>query len=188
MQLTFASIYLIFYIIILWCFLLSLVIYVPIFFISHVSFNTSFSFLKNYTKSTGLIFLLFFLLSGLPPVGIFFLKLNIIIYLLTYWNLFYIILVYFILFFNMLFYLQILKFKKQWTYLSIIFKSDIYKLNAKDNSLLQKPEVLIFKKLINKESYYVYNITYIIFSILLLFFFSIFFFSDIFICILNIIV
>ena len=186
MQVTFFFIYLLFYFLVLWSFLLSLVVCVPLFFFSHVSFAVSFSFLKNYTRWNLLILSFFLLLSGLPPVGLFFIKLNIIVYLLKYWNIFFIILMFLLLFFSMIFYLQVFRFRKGWTNLRILFQGSFYSTNA--NSRLNQSLNLTtpFKPLLVEGDFYLYNIVYLLFIICFFLFFSIFFITDLYLIFLNI--
>lgn len=64
------------------------------------------NFLKKYTKFTPIILFLFFL-TGLPPVGFFFIKLNLLLNLFSNLNIVIYVLVFLNILLTMFFYLQI---------------------------------------------------------------------------------
>lgn len=173
-----------FYILLLWTFLLTTAVFVPTFFISELSFSTGFLFLKYYTPYYLIITLLFFLLSGLPPTGLFLVKINLLTYMVHMWDFATIVLVFLILFFNMLFYLQVLRYKSGWIFLRSVFHGKHYTANT-FNSNLSYRHLTLPLPLLAKGNSWSYEILYLIIftSTLLVFFF--FFIPDLFLIVTN---
>lgn len=83
----------------------------PIQILTNLSASTFFIFLYRYTNTRSLFLFLIFILTGLPPVGFFFIKFNIFCFILYNSHIFIILLFFCFFLFNMLFYVQFFNFK-----------------------------------------------------------------------------
>lgn len=174
MQLTFFFIYLIFYIMTLLCFWFYMLIYFNTFFNFNMSISRLVRRLRTYTHQSSLLIILFFLASGIPPVGLFFLKLNFLAYLMVYSNLSILFLVFILFFFNMLFYVYVFKFRVKTSVENLGFGS--VKLISGRISPLSV--VGLFKERSSSSS--VYTTYFLLIFVTLFMWLNLFFFSDIF--------
>lgn len=165
MQQVYALLYLSFY-------TLTLILLLVFFFEYIVEFNiqtvylTKFSiWTQQYTSVSYIYSLILIAFSGLPPTMFFFIKFQIIVNYVVYWDFFISILIFVFFFINMVFYLQFFKFKTQWLYLHELFK---------------KTKTKLFK-LPNRS----YNVRYFLHFNLFILFFSIFIFQDLVIIFTN---
>lgn len=165
MQQAYALLYLSFYI-------LNLILLLIFFFEFIIELNIQTVYLtkfmiwiQQYTNVSYLYLLILVAFSGLPPVILFFIKFQIIVNYVIYWDFFTSALIFVFFFINMIFYLQFFKFKTQWLYLCELFK----------------------KKKINKITIHnkTYNVRYFLHFNLLILFFSIFIFQDLVIIFTN---
>lgn len=83
----------------------------PLQLLTKYSTSNFFIFLLKYTHTKNLFLFLIFCLTGLPPVGLFFIKFNILSFLLYQNHIFFSIVLFFMFFFNMLYYSQLFNFK-----------------------------------------------------------------------------
>ena len=99
--------------------------------IQHYSLNTLVSYLKTYSNDSNKFILLVLLLSGLPPVFIFFLKLIFFLKVFSKINFFFQIILFINFFLGMLFYLQIFN-----STTNVFFSKTFLKSQTTDNSIL----------------------------------------------------
>lgn len=83
----------------------------PLYILTHFSLANTIIFMQKYKTSKNLYLWLFFSLTGLPPVGLFFVKFNIFFFVLYQAHFFVIIMLFIFFFFNMLYYAQIFNFR-----------------------------------------------------------------------------
>jgi len=83
----------------------------PISLLTQLSFSSFLFFLNKYTKIKETFYFLIFILTGLPPFGLFFVKFNILTFLLYQTSFFSLIVIFFLYFLNMLYYSQIFNLK-----------------------------------------------------------------------------
>lgn len=83
----------------------------PLQLLTKYSTSNFFIFLLKYTPTKNLFLFLLFCLTGLPPVGLFFIKFNILAFLLYQNHVFFSLVLFFMFFFNMLYYTQLFNFK-----------------------------------------------------------------------------
>ncbi len=121
-------------------------------------------FLKKYTNNSVKILILIFLLTGLPPVGLFFFKVNIFILIFENLNLIVIAHIFIIFYISMLYYLQIFVNKNTSLNFHLFIKKNIFK--NKSNKLKSK-------------SCYTFNIIYFTNINILFYLLGFFYFSDI---------
>ena len=97
------------------CIFLSLLVLaftqLPLHVLTHLSLPNFVVFLQKYIPSKNLFLLLIFSLTGLPPVGLFFVKFNILTFLLYQTHLFVGVILFFMFLLNMLYYTQLFNFK-----------------------------------------------------------------------------
>jgi hypothetical protein len=159
------------YVFIYVCIFLSLLVLsflqLPVSMLTQMSTTTFFIILQKYSNIKNLFFFYIFLLTGLPPVGLFFIKFNILTYVLYQTHLGVAIILFFVFFFNMLFYAQLFNIKN--------YKKQVYEhvdttvfLQWKNNKSLQS----------NFTSYTHYKIIFFLLSVILFFLLFIFFCSD----------
>jgi hypothetical protein len=170
---TFSVIYVVFYLLNFLSIFFFLFTQVPFYVITNFSISNIMVFLQKYKYLSFFYFWLLFMLTGLPPFGLFFVKFNIFFFVLYSSNFTSIIFLFFFFFLNMLFYLQVFNFKN--------FK--------KNNYHVVTPEIfLLWRDNQNFTTYSTYSI--VKFSVNILFFFSFmfFFFSDYYLILFIIIV
>ncbi len=124
-------------------------------------------FLQKYTNLKTLFFFLIFSLTGLPPVGLFFIKFNVLSYILYQTHALLIIFLFFVFLANMFYYIQILNVKN--------FKNNIY--SNINNSIFQ---IWNIDSSFHNITYYTYSYINFILLILGIIFSLIFFYSDLF--------
>ena len=93
----------------------------------HYSLSIFIVYIKKYTNYNILFSNLFLCLSGLPPVGLFFIKFNLLNYIINQSHIATIFVVYFVFLLNMFFYLQLFNFKNNKYSTSSIVTSTIFK-------------------------------------------------------------
>lgn len=117
---TLSLIYVIFYLFIFLSILILTFSQLPIYVLTHFSTPNVMVFIQKYKPTKNLYLLLFFSLTGLPPVGLFFIKFNIFFFVLYQANFLIILVLFFFFFFNMIFYAQLFNFRN--------FKKPLYPL------------------------------------------------------------
>ncbi len=169
MVFTLITIYIIFYIFILLS-IFTLLFSSNLFnFINILSVGNLLLFIQKYKTSKTLYLWLFFSLTGLPPFGLFFIKFNILLYILGNTHIFSLSTVFFFLFLNMLFYCQVFSFKNHKKPLYSIVGPDIFKFFKNTTNFYS-----------NLSSYTTYNVSIFVINILFMLIFTVFFFNDYF--------
>ncbi len=135
--------------------------------LSILSLGNLMLFFQKYKNLKTLYFWLFFSLTGLPPVGLFFVKFNIFFSILNNSHIISSVIIFFFFFLNMLFYSQVFSFKNHKKSLNHIIGPDIF-------SYFRNTQMYYF----NFSKYTTYFITIFIINILFFLFFTFFFFSD----------
>ena len=126
-------------------------------------------FIQRYVPLKNLIFFLIFTLTGLPPFGLFFVKFNLLAFVLYQTHFFFVIILFLMFFLNMLFYVQLFNFRnfKKKTY--HVFNASFFsKLNDGKSFSTQK------------TTYKTYTLVLFIVNVLFCLIFSILFFNDFF--------
>ncbi len=90
----------------------------PVYFLTHLSLTNFLVFLQKYVPTKNLFFFLIFSLTGLPPVGLFFVKFNILVYIIYQTHIFAMLILFLMFFLNMVYYIQLFNFKN--------FKKPVY--------------------------------------------------------------
>ena len=117
---TLSLLYVIFYLFIfLGLFILSFS-QLPLFILTQFSTINFLIFIQKYKTNKNLYFWLLFSLTGLPPVGLFFIKFNIFFFILYQTHFIVICLLFLVFFLNMLFYIQMFNFRN--------FKKPMYQI------------------------------------------------------------
>lgn len=156
------------------CVFLSLLILaftqLPLRMLTHLSLPNFVIFLQKYIPSKNLFLLLIFSLTGLPPVGLFFVKFNILTFLLYQTHLFIGVVLFLMFLLNMLYYAQVFNFKN--------FNKQIYSVLS--------PEVLKSWYIVGsrgESSYNTYHLTLTVVNILIFIMLGIIVFNDYFLVI-----
>lgn len=129
-------------------------------------------FIQRYLPLKNLMFFLIFTLTGLPPFGLFFVKFNLLAFVLYQTHFFFVLILFLMFFLNMLYYVQLFNFRnfKKKTY--HIFNANFFnKANAGKSFTTQK------------TTYATYTLVLFIANILFCLVFSILFFNDFFLLI-----
>lgn len=142
---------------------------IPTYVFTSYSTTTLMVFIQKYIPVKNLIFFLIFTLTGLPPFGLFFVKFNLLTFLLYQTHLFLIFIVFFMFFLNMIYYIQLFNFKN--------FKKKTY--NLFNSSLYSKVE-LSSQYHIKKATYNTYSLILSVVNVLFFLLLSILFFNDFF--------
>lgn len=108
---TLSLIYVVFYLFIFLSTLILAISQLPISVLTQLSTTNFIVFIQKYKPTRSLYLLLFFALTGLPPVGLFFVKFNIFFFVLYQTHIFVIIILFLLFFFNMLYYAQLFNFR-----------------------------------------------------------------------------
>lgn len=166
---TFSLLYVSFYLCIFVCLLVLMFTQIPLYILTHNSTTHLMVFIQKYLPGKNLIFFLIFSLTGLPPFGLFFVKFNLLAFVLYQTHIFLVIVLFLMFFLNMIFYTQLFNFKNFKMSCYHIFKADSFR---KSNSLTQ------FN--VQKTTYTTYSLTVTIISILFCLTFSVIFFTDFF--------
>lgn len=98
----------------------------PIQFLTQLSTSTFLVILQKYTNFKGLFLTLIFALTGLPPVGLFFVKFNILAFVLYQTHIVVIISLFFLFFLNMLFYMQLFNVRNSKKSVYAVMNPDIF--------------------------------------------------------------
>lgn len=141
--------------------------------LSQYSFNVLWQNLGTYVSNTWTIKWLFFQLTGLPPVFIFFLKFDILFAVMRHASFILQLLVFLNLLLGMLFYAQI------FTVTAKLYPSFFFKSFVKNNTIISRNDIVHTNK-----HYFFYNITH---SFLFISFCSFLFFFDFFVIVRSII-
>lgn len=167
MMITFGILYIFTYITIMMSIKTLLTKFIPVTLLASYSLPNYFIFINRYSIAKNTILLQFFFLSGIPPFGLFFIKLNLFSYLLYQIHIAFIVLFYILFFVNMIFYIQVFNFKN--------FKKNIYFL----------VHTTFFKTIVKTIKFKYYYSTYLTFKSLYLILltsfilmFSIYFYVD----------
>lgn len=162
---TFGLMYLIIYLSVFISLLIFSFSFLPVKFITHWSISNYLILIQKYTIFKNIFFSLIFALTGLPPVGLFFVKFNILTTLLYQLHFFYIFIIFIIFFFNMLYYIQLFNIRN--------YKKKIYQNFTNDIKKYWKDTFVLYTYLTYK------NIFYIVYLLVLLVL-TIFVFADIY--------
>ncbi len=160
---TFSLLYVFFYLFLLLGIFFFIFTHIPFYALINFSISNIMIFLQKYKNLSFFYFWLLFMLTGLPPFGLFLVKFNIFFFLLYSSNIITLILLFTIFFFNMIFYLQVFNFKN-------FKKNNYHVVNTEIFSLWKDHK--------NYTTYSTYFITKFLVNILFFLFFMFFFFSD----------
>lgn len=141
----------------------------PVYFMTQLSITNFILFIQKYKHQKTAYLWLFFCLTGLPPVGLFFVKFNIFFLILHQAHLITIIVLFFLFFFNMVYYAQLFNFRN--------FKRPLYHIvNPSMFSVWYSeiPTKTFF------SSYNTYSFMLTVVNTLLFLFLSVLFFGDYF--------
>lgn len=171
---TFSILYVSLYLIIFVGLLILTFTQVPLYLVTQHSIPTFVIFLQRYIPVKNLFFFLIFSLTGLPPFGLFFVKFNILAFILYQTHIFFIVILFIMFFLNMLYYMQLFNFRnfKKMSY-STVTPQLITSLRQTNYSSQ------------NRITYRTYKLTCTLVTILFFLIFSLFFINDFFL-ILNI--
>lgn len=103
--------YIYFYIFTILTLLVLSFVYLPIALLTQFSATTYLVTIQKYTNLKGLFFFCIFILTGLPPVGLFFVKFNIFLFLLYQTHFILVVVLFLVFFLNMLYYIQLFNVK-----------------------------------------------------------------------------
>lgn len=161
---TLGLLYIFLYIATLISLMLCVFVFLPLQLLSSWSLTTYLTFLKKYTNIGNLFYCLIFILTGLPPLGFFVIKFNILVFILYQSHIIIVLFLFLIFFCNMLYYIQIFNTKNYKMQLYTNLSSSVFKFW---NSEYSKISTSIL-------NYYYVNfiISIIIASILTVFFFT----------------
>lgn len=166
---TFSLLYVTFYLFIFLSIFIITFSQIPLFVLTSFSLTNFIIFIQKYKPTKGIYFWLFFSLSGLPPVGLFFIKFNIFFFVLYQTHIFSVIILFLFFFLNMLYYLQLFNFKN--------FKKSMYPLLTPNIFILWRNNQFIWS---NFSTHSTYSITLFSVNILFFLFFTVIFFTDYF--------
>lgn len=108
---TFVLIYIFFYIFVMLNLLILSFLYLPFTFLTQLSVTAYLTIVQKYTNMRGLFFFSIFSLTGLPPVGLFFVKFNIFIFILYQTHFILVIVLFLVFLLNMFYYIQLFNIK-----------------------------------------------------------------------------
>lgn len=136
---------------------------------TNYSTTTVMLFIQKYVPVKNLIFFLIFALTGLPPFGLFFVKFNILTFVLYQTHFFLVVVLFLMFFLNMLYYAQLFNFKN-------FKRKNYHQFNA---AMLSKSQLSTnFQS--RYSTYNTYNLILFIVNVLVALVFSILFFTDFF--------
>lgn len=141
----------------------------PISALTQWSIPSFFFYLNRYSKFKQLWLILFFSLTGLPPVGLFFIKFNIIAVVIYQAHVVMFVVIFFLFFLNMLYYVQVYSFKNTQKDMYTLINNEIFKL--------YKRSLFSYKY---NESYKLFKLIFYLIFIIILSTVFMFIFSDIF--------
>ena len=101
---------------------------VPLNYFINYSLSIFITFLKKYTTFQPIFFGIFICLCGLPPVGLFLIKFNILSYVISYNHFITILILYIVFLLNMFYYLQVFNFKNNKSRLIELINNNIFKI------------------------------------------------------------
>jgi len=142
----------------------------PIQFLTKQTISWFLIFIKKYTTFQTYFFSLFLCLSGLPPVGLFFIKFNILSFIMSNTHIVCMFFLYIAFLVNMFFYLQLFNFRNFRLNISVNINNIIFSYFYKNNFF----NITNFS--FNTFFFSFFSILFILLSFFFLFFFSDFFF------------
>lgn len=166
---TFSLLYVFMYLFIFLGLLALLFTQIPTYVLISYSTTNLMVYIQRYVPLKNLIFFLIFALTGLPPFGLFFVKFNLLTFILYQTHFFLAIALFLMFFLNMLYYVQLFNFKN--------FKKKSY--HEFDSNLCSKLQ-LADNYHIHKSTYNTYFLVVFIINILIFLIFSFLFFNDFF--------
>jgi formate hydrogenlyase subunit 3/multisubunit Na+/H+ antiporter MnhD subunit len=166
---TLSLLYVYIYILIFISLLILSFISLPTYFLTHYSTTSYLVFLQKYTTIKNIFLMLIFSLTGLPPVGLFFIKFNILTFILYQVNFFLIIILFILFFSNMLYYSQLFTTKNYKKHIYNNLNSNVFKVWSNDSI-----------NTLNFSSYRHYNFIFLINFILFFIFTVLFVYADLF--------
>ena len=163
---TLSLVYVVFYLFIFLSILIVSLSQLPIVILTQLSTTNFMIFIQKYTRVKSLYLWLFFSLTGLPPVGLFFIKFNIFFLILYQTHIFVIIVLFLLFFLNMLYYAQLFNFRN--------FKKPIYHLMSPNFVFSWYKSEIIHSQFTTYSTYRLIltTVNTLIFITLMLFFFS----------------
>lgn len=166
---TLSLLYTIFYLLTVLSLLVLIVSRTPLYTFTHFSITNFMVFIQKYKVESSLYLWLFFCLTGLPPVGLFFIKFNVFFYVLYQTHFVNVIIIFLFFLLNMLYYIQIFNFKN--------FKKPMYSILT--------PKVFSVWNCTSSShrvftSYNTYKLTLFTVNVVLFFVLTIFMFGDYF--------
>lgn len=166
---TFSLLYVFMYLFIFLALLALVFTQLPTYAFINLSTTNLMIFIQRYVPLKNLIFFLIFTLTGLPPFGLFFVKFNLLAFVLYQTHFFFVIILFLMFFLNMLFYVQLFNFRN--------FKKKTYHtFNASFFSKLNDGKSFSTQK----TTYKTYTLVLFIVNVLFCLIFSILFFNDFF--------
>lgn len=123
---TFVLMYIFFYVFIILSLLILSFVFLPLSFLTQFSLTSYLVIIQKYTAMRGIFFFCVFSLSGLPPVGLFFVKFNIFLFLIYQTHFIFIIVLFFIFLLNMFYYIQLFNVKNFKTPVYAVIKPVIF--------------------------------------------------------------
>lgn len=172
---TLSLLYVLSYLLLILSLLILTFTHLPVYVLTHFSLPNFMVFIQKYKTEKNLYLWLFFSLTGLPPVGLFFIKFNIFFFVLYQTHILVIFVLFLFFLFNMLFYVQIFNFRN--------YKKSLYSvLNADVFNMWRTPRGLQS----NFSTYTTYKVVVSVVNVLFFMIFTVFFFGDYFL-ILNLI-
>jgi len=171
---TLSLVYVILYLFIFLAVLILTFSQLPLYFLTHISITNFMIFFQKYKHTKNLYLWLFFCLTGLPPVGLFFIKFNIFFYVLYQSHIFIVMILFLLFFLNMLYYAQLFNFRN--------FKKPIYTIVTPQVFAIWNTNEFFGKFTSTYNTYYT---TLAIVNIIMFLILTVFFFTDYFL-ILNI--
>lgn len=145
---------------------------IPLYVFTNYSTTNLMIFIQKYVPLKNLIFFLIFALTGLPPFGLFFVKFNLLTFILYQTHFFLIIVVFLMFFLNMLYYVQLFNFRN-------FKKKSYHEFTSTFYSRGQSTGVTT----VWKSTYNTYSLVLFIINTLSVVIFSILFFNDFFLII-----
>lgn len=139
----------------------------PIYCLTEWSVSTFLIFINRYTKVKELFLFFIFSLTGLPPVGLFFVKFNILTFIFYQTHIIIIIILFIMFFLNMLYYAQLFNIKNFKKNIYHVFNNNVFVIFKKN-----RMSVVIF------ENYSTYNIIFFLVMVCFISILTIFFFND----------
>lgn len=172
---TLSLIYVLSYLFLILSLLILIFTQLPIHMLTSFSLPNFIIFIQKYKVEKNLYLWLFFSLTGLPPVGLFFVKFNLFFFILYQTHILIIFLLFLFFLFNMLFYVQLFNFRNYKKSLYSVVNGNIFNNWSAGWDLNS-----------NYTTYTTYKVILSIINVIFFLSFTVFFFGDYFL-ILNII-